>query len=76
MTNRKSRRIISVSYTHLPRISEITGQLKKLRKEIRMSVEIENHSKEMEERMRQAEQQKQQEKNQKLRRNPDGRNRK
>jgi hypothetical protein len=72
----KERRRLYRAQPDSPRISEITGQLKKLRKEIRMSVEIENHSKEMEERMRQAEQQKQQEKNQKLRRNPDGRNRK
>ena len=47
-----------------PRIGEITDQLKKLRREIKMSIQIEAHSREMEERMRQAEQQDTQKKNQ------------
>ena len=47
-----------------PGISEIKDQLKQLRKEIKMCIQIETHSKEMEERMRQTEQQDAQKKNQ------------
>ena len=60
----KERRRLYRTQPDSPRIVEIKEQLKKLRKEIKMSVEIEKHSKEMEERMRQAEQQNQQKENQ------------
>lgn len=60
----KERRRLYRTQQDSPRIGEIKEQLKKLRKEIKMSVEIEKHSKEMEERMRQAEQQNQQKENQ------------
>ena len=60
----KERRRLYRTQPDSPRIGEIKEQLKKLRKEIKMSVEIEKHSKEMEERMRQAEQQNQQKENQ------------
>lgn len=61
----KERRRLYREQPDSPRIGEITDQLKKLRKEIKMSMQIEKHSREMEERMRQAEQQDQQENSQK-----------
>lgn len=53
----KERRRLYRKEPDSPRIGEITDQLEKLRKEIKMSRQIEKHSQEMEERMRQAEQQ-------------------
>ena len=44
------------------RLSEINEELKKLRKEVRMTVRIEKHSLEIEERLRKAEEQNQNEK--------------
>lgn len=61
----KERRRLYRDKPDSPRIGEITNQLKKLRKEIKMSMQIEKHSREMEERMRQVEQQDQQENSQK-----------
>lgn len=61
----KERRGLYRKEPDSPRIGEITEQLKKLRKDIKMSTQIEKHSREMEERMRQAEQQDKQEINQK-----------
>lgn len=61
----KGRRRLYRVQPDSPRIGEMTDQLKKLRKEIKMSMQIEKHSKEMEERMRQAGQQDQQENSQK-----------
>lgn len=61
----KERRRLYRDEPDSPRIGEITNQLKKLRKEIKMSMQIEKHSREMEERMRQVEQQDQQENSQK-----------
>lgn len=61
----KERRGLYRKEPDSPRIGEITEQLKKLRKDIKMSTQIEKHSREMEERMRQAEQQNKQENNQK-----------
>ncbi len=60
----KERRRLYRIQPDSPRIGEITDQLKKLRREIKMSIQIEAHSREMEERMRQAEQQDTQKKNQ------------
>lgn len=60
----KERRGLYRKEPDSPRIGEITEQLKKLRKDIKMSTQIEKHSREMEERMRQAEQQDAQKKNQ------------
>lgn len=60
----KERRRLYREQPDSPRIGEITDQLKKLRKEIKMSMQIEKHSREMEERMCQAEQQDAQKKNQ------------
>ena len=70
----KERRRLYRIQPDSPRIGEITDQLKKLRKEIKMSIQIEAHSKEMEERMRQAEQQDTQKKNQISGRKTDVRN--
>lgn len=61
----KERRRLYRKESDSPRIGEITEQLKKLRKDIKMSTQIETHSREMEERMLQAEQQNKQENNQK-----------
>ena len=52
----KERRRLYRIQPDSPRIGEITDQLKKLRREIKMSIQIEAHSREMEERIRQAEQ--------------------
>lgn len=60
----KERRRLYRAQPDSPRISEIKDQLRKLREEIKMCIQIETHSKEMEERMRQAEQQDAQKKNQ------------
>lgn len=62
----KERRRLYRIQPDSPRIGEISDQLKKLRREIKMSIQIETHSREMEERIRQAEQQNKQENNQKL----------
>lgn len=59
----KERRRLYRKQADSPRIDGITDQLKKLRKEVKMSRQIEKNSLEMEERMRQAEQQKEQENN-------------
>lgn len=59
----KERRRLYRKQPDSPRIDGITDQLKKLRKEVKMSRQIEKNSLEMEERMRQAEQQKEQENN-------------
>nr|WP_305136069.1 relaxase/mobilization nuclease domain-containing protein [uncultured Schaedlerella sp.] len=61
----KERRRLYRREPDSPRIGEITEQLKKLRKDIKMSAQIETHSREMEERLRRAEQQEKQENNQK-----------
>lgn len=53
----KERRRLYRAQPDSPGIGEITDQLKKLRKEIKMSLQIEQQSREMEERMRRAEQQ-------------------
>ena len=53
----KERRRLYRAQPDSPGIGEITVQLKKLRKEIKMSLQIEQQSREMEERMRRAEQQ-------------------
>ena len=60
----KERRRLYRKEQDSPRIGEITEQLKKLRKDIKISTQIETHSREMEERMRRAEQQDAQKKNQ------------
>ncbi len=60
----KERRRLYRAQPDSPKISEIKDQLKQLRKEIKMCIQIETHSKEMEERMRQTEQQDTQKKNQ------------
>ena len=70
----KERRRLYRIQPDSPRIGEITDQLKKLRREIKMSIQIEAHSKEMEERIRQAEQQDTQKKNQLSGRKTDVRN--
>ena len=61
----KERRRLYRKDPDSPRIDEIKGQLKKLRKEIKMSLQIEKNSVEMEERMHRAELQDHQEENQK-----------
>ena len=70
----KERRRLYRIQPDSPRIGEITDQLKKLRREIKMSIQIEAHSREMEERIRQAEQQDTQKKNQLSGRKTDVRN--
>ena len=70
----KERRRLYRIQPDSPRIGEISDQLKKLRREIKMSIQIEAHSKEMEERIRQAEQQDTQKKNQLSGRKTDVRN--
>ena len=61
----KERRRLYRKEPDSPRIGEITEQLRKLRKDIKMSTQIEKNSSEMEERLRRAEQQEKQENNQK-----------
>ncbi len=70
----KERRRLYRIQPDSPRIGEISDQLKKLRREIKMSIQIETHSREMEERIRQAEQQDTQKKNQLSGRKTDVRN--
>lgn len=61
----KERRRLYRKEPDSPRIGENTEQLRKLRKDIKMSTQIEKNSSEMEERLRRAEQQEKQENNQK-----------
>lgn len=60
----KERRSLYRAQPDSPRIGKIKDELKNLRKEIKMCIQIETHSKEMEQRMRQAEQQDAQKKSQ------------